>query len=56
MKLRISILAIIVATAIPCFGQNPKLQIDDLDRFFSTASETVDVTVDGALLQVAMKF
>ena len=56
MKLRMSILAILVATAIPCFGQNPKLQIDDLDRFFTTAVETVDVTVDGALLQVAMKF
>lgn len=56
MKLRISILALILMAAVPCFGQNPKLQIDDLDRFFATASETVDVTVDGALLQVAMKF
>jgi hypothetical protein len=56
MKLRMSILAIVLMMASPCFGQNPKLQIEDLDRFFATASETVDVTVDGALLQVAMKF
>lgn len=56
MKSVLSIFVLIVAVAIPCFGQNPKLQIDDLDRFFASASETVDVTVDGALLQVAMKF
>lgn len=56
MKLRASIFLLLLCTAVPCFGQNPRLQIDDLDRLFASASETVDVTVDGALLQVAMKF
>ncbi|MEP7274617.1 MAG: DUF4252 domain-containing protein [Acidobacteriota bacterium] len=56
MKLRLSIFMLVLCAAIPCFGQNPRLQIDDLDRLFASASETVDVTVDGALLQVAMKF
>ncbi len=56
MKLPLAIITLILYAAIPCFGQNPKLQTDDLDRLFSGASETVDVSVDGALLQVAMKF
>ena len=56
MKLPLAIMTLILCAAIPCFGQNAKLQTDDLDRLFSGASETVDVSVDGALLQVALKF
>jgi len=42
--------------ASPAYGQNARLQIDHLDRLASTAAETVDVTIDSSLLQVASKF
>lgn len=37
-------------------AQNARLQIDHLDRLFPRAVETVDVRVDGSLLQIASKF
>ena len=42
--------------ATVAYGQNPKIQIDHLDKFNSTASEMIDVTVDEKLLQLAAKF
>jgi len=36
--------------------QNARLQIDHLDKLFPNAVETVDVQLEGALLQVASKF
>ncbi|HET9531045.1 MAG TPA: hypothetical protein VFQ92_11885, partial [Blastocatellia bacterium] len=42
--------------ATVAYVQNPKIQIDHLDKFNSTASEMIDVTVDEKLLQLAAKF
>lgn len=56
MKLRLYVLVLVVCSAVPVFGQNSKLQISALDSLAASASETVDVTIDGAFLQVAMKF
>jgi hypothetical protein len=49
-------LNLLICAAISAAAQNPKIQIENLDRLFSEASETVDVTVDGTLLQVAARF
>lgn len=63
MKLIIKSVRLIIfaafVSALPAsaaYGQNAKLQIDNLDKFNSTATEMVDVTVDERLLQLAAKF
>ena len=45
-----------IAAASPAFGQDPKLQISNLDRFASKAAESVDVTIDEPLLKLAATF
>lgn len=45
-----------VCVAAPAYAQNARLQIDHLDRLFPKAVETIDVRVDGSLLQMASKF
>ena len=40
----------------PAFGQNPKLDIKNLEPLAKKASEVVDVNLDGALLKLASKF
>ncbi len=47
---------LLLACAIPARAQNAKLQIDSLDKLFPKAVETVDVRVEGSLLQIASKF
>jgi hypothetical protein len=42
--------------AAPAYAQNAKLQIDHLDQLFPKAVETIDVRIDGSLLQIAPKF
>ena len=37
-------------------GQDAKLQINHLDKLAAKAEETVDVTIDGPMLQLATKF
>src|SRR5439155_19543017 len=37
-------------------GQDAKLQINHLDKLAAKADETVDVNIDGAMLQLATKF
>ena len=56
--LRLVLFAALFSTlaATAARAQNAKLQIDSLDKFNSTASEMVDVTVDERLLQLAAKF
>lgn len=49
-------LLITCCAALPGYAQNAKLQIDHLDRLFPKAAETVDVRVEGGLLQMASKF
>jgi Domain of unknown function (DUF4252) len=46
--------AVCVATTV--YAQNARLQIDHLDKLFPKAVETIDVRVEGSLLQVASKF
>jgi hypothetical protein len=38
------------------YGQQGRLQIDSLDKFASKAVESIDVTLDESLLQLASKF
>jgi hypothetical protein len=52
----ISSIFLLLVWATPLLAQNAKLQIDHLDRLFPKAAETVDVRVDGSLLQIASKF
>ena len=40
----------------PAFTQNAKLKIDHLEKLAAKASEVADVTLEGPLLQVAIKF
>lgn len=42
--------------ALPCVAQNGKLQLQNLEKLSSKAAEVNDVTLDGALLQLAAKF
>ncbi len=56
---RIGILQILASIALlnlSAFAQNPRLQINNLDRLSTKASEVVDVTLDGPLLKMASKF
>lgn len=41
---------------VAAFAQNARIQMDHIDRLFPSALETIDVRVDGALLQIASKF
>jgi hypothetical protein len=45
-----------VCVAAPAYAQNARLQIDHLDQLFPKAVETIDVRVEGSLLQMASKF
>ncbi len=38
------------------FAQGARIQMDHLDRLFPNAVETIDVRIDGSLLQIASKF
>jgi Domain of unknown function (DUF4252) len=48
--------AILVLPALPAFSQNSKLQLQNLEKLSAKAAEVNDVTLDGALLQLASKF
>ncbi len=52
----IGLALVILSFAVTVQAQNAKLQIDHLDNLFPKAVETVDVRVEGALLQMASKF
>jgi len=58
MIFRLISIALLMAfwVATTAYAQNARLQIDHLDKLFPKAVETVDVRVEGALLQVASKF
>ncbi len=49
-------LLLALCATLPGLAQNPKLQIDHLDKLFPKAAETIDVRVEGALLSMASKF
>jgi len=44
------------ALSLPAFGQNPRLDIKNLEALSKKASEVVDVNLDGPLLKLASKF
>ena len=58
IMLRLFSIALLAAicVAAPVYAQNARLQIDHLDKLFPKAVETIDVRVEGSLLQVASKF
>lgn len=47
---------IVLLAALPAMAQGAKLQIDQLESLFPKAAETIDVRIDGGLLQMASKF
>jgi len=46
----------LVCSALPSVAQNGKLQLQNLEKLSAKAAEVNDVTLDGALLQLAAKF
>jgi len=56
IKLTLGALLFAALTTATAFAQNARLQIDHLDNLFPKAAETIDVRIDGALLQIASKF
>ncbi|MGE0886844.1 MAG: DUF4252 domain-containing protein [Blastocatellales bacterium] len=42
--------------SVNVLAQNARIQMDHIDNLFPRAVETIDVRVDGALLQIASKF
>lgn len=55
-KLILAAVLLALATTATAFAQNARLQINHLDNLFPKAVETIDVSIDGALLQIASKF
>lgn len=51
-----SSLLLALAASAPAFGQNPRLEISQLDKLASKAAEVVDVTLDEPMLKLASKF
>jgi len=58
MITRLLSIALLAAAGVAttAYAQNARLQIDHLDKLFPKAVETIDVRVEGSLLQVASKF
>lgn len=56
LKLAFVALLLGALTTATALAQNARLQIDHLDSLFPKAAETIDVRVDGTLLQIASKF
>jgi hypothetical protein len=46
----------LICCALPGFAQNARLELKNLEKLSSKASEVNDVTLDGAMLQLASKF
>ena len=53
-RLAASSLLVCVCTLAPAYAQ--KLRLDNLETLFPKATETVDVTIDGALIKLTSKF
>lgn len=56
LRLAFGVLLLGALTTATALAQNARLQIDHLDNLFPKAVETIDVRVDGSLLQIASKF
>ncbi len=47
---------VLIFASLPGFAQNAKLELKNLDKLNSKAAEVNDVTLDGAMLELAWKF
>lgn len=47
---------VLASTALPGFGQNAKLELNNLEKLNSKAAEVNEVTLDGPMLDLAWKF
>jgi uncharacterized hydantoinase/oxoprolinase family protein len=47
---------ILVCVVLPAYGQNPRIQLANLERLSKAAAEVVDVTLDGPMLKMASQF
>jgi Domain of unknown function (DUF4252) len=56
IKVIISTLIVTVSTVLSVSAQSARLEIDQLDRLFPKAVQTVDVRVESSLLVIAAKF
>ena len=56
MKLICLSLILFLFTCVPARGQEGRIQISSLDKLEAKAVQTVDVTVDGSMMQLASKF
>jgi len=56
IRVMIGLAVLLCLSAAPAAAQNARLQVESLDRLFPNAVETVDVNLEGSLLQIAAKF
>ena len=56
LKLASRIVLVVLCTGATALAQNPRIQTSQLDALAAKASETVDVNIDGSLMQLAAKF
>ncbi len=56
IQVMIGLAVLLCLSAVPAAAQNARLQVDSLDRLFPNAVETIDVNLEGSLLQIASKF
>ena len=56
VKLAALVVFVIFGPAATALAQNPRIQTSQLNALAAKASETVDVNIDGSLMQLAAKF
>ena len=54
MKLKLILLTLLLAS--PAFAQDPRIQMNQFERLFPKAVETIDVNIDQSLIRLAAKF
>jgi Domain of unknown function (DUF4252) len=53
---RIAVAIMLASLALPALAQNAKLELKNLEKLSNKASEVNDITLDGAMLDLARKF
>jgi hypothetical protein len=54
-RLPVAAMLLVLASALTARAQDPKIQTTTLDHLVAKASQTVDVNIDGRLMQIAAK-
>ena len=54
--LRLLLMVLLVSVALPAVAQGARLELKNLEKLKSKAAEEQDITLDGAMLQLATKF